>query len=99
MQKTSTRRPVGVFVTGTDTGIGKTLVSAILARAWKKLNYAELCGLLAGSMTDPPALAYAQQTTNSDAPAVACSIFLDSPSAMVGPRARVVAVCAARACN
>jgi len=24
----------GVFVTGTDTGIGKTLVSAILARAW-----------------------------------------------------------------
>lgn len=25
----------GVFVTGTDTGIGKTLVSAILARAWQ----------------------------------------------------------------
>lgn len=42
-----------------------------LARAWKKLNYAELCGLLAGSMTDPPALAFAQQTTDSDAPAVA----------------------------
>jgi len=34
-------------------------------------NYAELCGLLAGSMTDPPALAFAQQTTASDAPAVA----------------------------
>ncbi len=47
------------------------LIIGILARAWKKLNYAELCGLLAGSMTDPPALAYAQQTTNSDAPAVA----------------------------
>ncbi len=43
----------------------------LLARAWKKLNYAELCGLLAGSMTDPPALAFAQQTTGSDAPAVA----------------------------
>lgn len=43
----------------------------LLARAWKKLNYAELCGLLAGSMTDPPALAFAQQTTASDAPAVA----------------------------
>jgi len=28
------KRPAGVFVTGTDTGIGKTLVSAILARAW-----------------------------------------------------------------
>lgn len=46
------------------------LVVGLLARAWKKLNYAELCGLLAGSMTDPPALAFAQQTTGSDAPAV-----------------------------
>jgi putative transport protein len=43
----------------------------LVARAWKKLNYAELCGLLAGGMTDPPALAFAQQTTGSDAPAVA----------------------------
>jgi len=43
----------------------------LVARAWKKLNYSELCGLLAGSMTDPPALAFAQQTTGSDAPAVA----------------------------
>lgn len=25
----------GVFVTGSDTGVGKTLVSAVLARAWK----------------------------------------------------------------
>lgn len=34
MWKKTTQRPMGVFVTGTDTGIGKTLVSAILARAW-----------------------------------------------------------------
>jgi putative transport protein len=47
------------------------LVIGFVARGWKKLNYAELCGLLAGSMTDPPALAFAQQTTGSDAPAVA----------------------------
>jgi putative transport protein len=47
------------------------IVVGLVARAWKKLNYAELCGLLAGSMTDPPALAFAQQTTQSDAPAVA----------------------------
>ncbi|MDF3058811.1 MAG: permease [Rariglobus sp.] len=47
------------------------LIIGFVARAWKKLNYAELCGLLAGSMTDPPALAFAQQTTASDAPAVA----------------------------
>ncbi|MBI5380691.1 MAG: putative transporter [Opitutae bacterium] len=44
---------------------------ALLARAWKKINYAELCGLLAGAMTDSPALAFAQQATDSDAPAVA----------------------------
>lgn len=47
------------------------LLVGLVARAWRKLNYAELCGLLAGSMTDPPALAFAQQTTASDAPAVA----------------------------
>ena len=47
------------------------LAVGLVARAWKKMNYAELCGLLAGSMTDPPALAFAQQTTASDAPAVA----------------------------
>ena len=47
------------------------LIVGLVARAWKKLNYSELCGLLAGSMTDPPALAFAQQSTGSDAPAVA----------------------------
>ncbi|HEY8994416.1 MAG TPA: putative transporter [Lacunisphaera sp.] len=50
---------------------GPLVLVGVVARAWKKLNYAELCGLLAGSMTDPPALAFAQQTTASDAPAVA----------------------------
>lgn len=30
-----TTLPRGVFVTGTDTGIGKTLVSAVLAQAWQ----------------------------------------------------------------
>jgi len=57
---------LGVVVTA-----GPLMLVGLLARAWKKLNYAELCGLLAGSMTDPPALAFAQQTTASDAPAVA----------------------------
>lgn len=47
------------------------LTVGLIARAWKKLNYPELCGLLAGSMTDPPALAFSQQSTGSDAPAVA----------------------------
>jgi putative transport protein len=47
------------------------LIVGVVARLKGKLNYAELCGLLAGSMTDPPALAFAQQTTGSDAPAIA----------------------------
>lgn len=47
------------------------LTVAFVARLWKKVNYAELCGMLAGSMTDPPALAFAHQSTASDAPGVA----------------------------
>jgi putative transport protein len=35
------------------------------------LNFVELSGLLAGSMTDPPALAFANGVCNSEAPAVA----------------------------
>ena len=47
------------------------LVVGCVARVWKKINYAELCGLLDGTMTDSPALAFAQQMTGSDAPALA----------------------------
>lgn len=47
------------------------VVVGLVARAWQKLHYPELCGLLAGSMTDPPALAFAQQTTGSDSPGLA----------------------------
>jgi len=46
------------------------LVVGIYARLVKKLNYMTLCGLLAGSMTDPPALAFANSMASSDAPSV-----------------------------
>ena len=59
------------FLFGAVITIVPLLLVGVVARAWKKLNYAELCGLLAGSMTDPPALAFAHQVTESDAPAVA----------------------------
>ena len=36
-----------------------------------KLNYLTLSGVLAGSMTDPPALAFANKLANSDYPALA----------------------------
>lgn len=35
------------------------IITGIVARFYAKMNYLSLCGLLAGSMTDPPALAFA----------------------------------------
>ena len=46
-------------------------VVAAFARLALKVNYLTLCGLLAGSMTDPPALAFATTMTGSEAPSVA----------------------------
>lgn len=49
------------------------LIMGAVAR-WKlKLNYFTLMGLIAGSNTDPPALAFANQTAGNDAPAVGYS--------------------------
>ncbi|HSI86357.1 MAG TPA: putative transporter [Candidatus Methylacidiphilales bacterium] len=47
------------------------LLVGLLARMWLKMNYMHVCGLLAGSMTDPPALAFAGTLTGSNAPSVA----------------------------
>jgi putative transport protein len=47
------------------------LVIGFFARIYLKRNYLELCGLLAGSMTDPPALAFANSIAATEAPAVA----------------------------
>ncbi|KGN92517.1 putative transporter [Porphyromonas gulae] len=46
------------------------LIIGFIARKGYKINYLTLMGMLAGSTTDPPALAYANNTTNHDAPAV-----------------------------
>ena len=46
------------------------LIVGFTARIWKKMNYVSLCGLLAGSMTDPPALAYATQMIGNDSPSI-----------------------------
>ena len=45
----------------------------LFGRGKHKINYCTLMGLIAGSNTDPPALAYANKTANNDAPAVAYS--------------------------
>lgn len=49
------------------------IIVGLLARGKFKLNYYTIMGLLSGSYTDPPALAYANKTANNDAPAVAYS--------------------------
>ena len=48
------------------------IVIGFCARKWGKLNYFTLMGMIAGSTTDPPALAYAVSTsTNTDQASVA----------------------------
>ena len=50
------------------------LLIGFIARKWMKLDYFTLMGLIAGSTTDPPALAYAtSQSSNNDRAAVAYS--------------------------
>ena len=45
------------------------LIIGTIGRYFFKLNYFTLMGLIAGSTTDPPALAYANMTAGNDAPA------------------------------
>ena len=49
------------------------VVVSVIARAKYKFNYLSIIGLMAGSYTDPPALAYSNKVANNDAPAVAYS--------------------------
>ena len=44
----------GIFITAIP-----LITVGLLARMFAKMNYLTLCGMLAGSMTDPPALAFA----------------------------------------
>lgn len=49
------------------------LVMGVIARLRYQMNYFMLMGLMAGSTTDPPALAYANQAASNNAPAVGYS--------------------------
>jgi putative transport protein len=66
----------GLFVT-----VPPLLVVGVFARAVLKMNFMALSGLLAGSMTDPPALAFASNISRSDAPTVSYATVY--PLAMV----------------
>ena len=47
------------------------LIISLIARVFLRLNFVSLCGLLAGSQTDPPALAFAHGMCGSEAPSIA----------------------------
>ncbi|MBR1889590.1 MAG: putative transporter [Alloprevotella sp.] len=49
------------------------ILGGLYGRLKLKLNYYTLMGLIAGTHTDPPALAFASQTANNDAPAIGYS--------------------------
>lgn len=49
------------------------LIMSFVARAKFKFNYLSILGIMSGSYTDPPALAYGNKVANNDAPAVAYS--------------------------
>ena len=58
----------GFFIT-----IIPILIMGVIARWRYKMNYFTLIGLIAGSNTDPPALAYSNSITSTSAPAVGYS--------------------------
>ena len=69
------------------------LLVGVFARVALKMNFMDLSGLLAGSMTDPPALAFASNVANSDAPTVGDAQTLSPYHALAhtlcaGPRNR-----------
>ncbi len=47
------------------------MTMGLIARVFLKANYLTICGVLSGSMTDPPALAYANTIAGPEAPSVA----------------------------
>jgi putative transport protein len=47
------------------------LIAGIIARKFMGLNFLSIIGMLSGSMTDPPALAFSNAIAGSDAPSVA----------------------------
>jgi putative transport protein len=67
---TSAQGPVFLLI-GASITLIPLIVTALVSRLVFKLNYLEICGLMAGASTDPPALSFATQIAGSDAPAIA----------------------------
>jgi putative transport protein len=65
------QRPDGylLIALGAAITVVPLIITGFIALLWMRRPYGEIAGLLAGAMTDPPALAFAQATTGSEAPA------------------------------
>lgn len=59
------------LLAGACVTVAPLLLVGVFARKVLAMNYIALSGLLAGSMTDPPALAFASSVCQSESPAVA----------------------------
>ncbi len=69
------------------------LIVGIIGRLFCKLNFVDLSGMLAGSMTDPPALAFASNIAQSDAPTVAYATVYPLTTLMRILSAQILAIC------
>jgi len=66
----SSQGPIWMAVGATITLV-PLLLAAFIGRSLLRQNFINLCGVLAGAMTDPPALAFANAINRSDTPSVA----------------------------
>ncbi len=70
------------------------IIVGIIARGVYKINFLTISGLMAGGYTDPPALAYAGNSTGSDTPAVAYSTVYPLTMFLRVVAAQVLILCA-----
>jgi putative transport protein len=62
---------VAWLVAGAVLTLVPLMTVGLISRKFLRFDYPTICGVLAGSMTDPPALAFATNFTNSDQPLTA----------------------------
>jgi len=69
------------------------IVVGCVARGKYRMNYLSIIGMMSGSYTDPPALAYGNKVANNDAPAVAYSTVYPLTMFMRVIVAQVIVLC------
>ena len=69
------------------------IIVGSIARGVYKLNFLTIMGLMSGGYTDPPALAYANNSSGNDAPAVAYSTVYPLTMFMRVVAAQVLILC------